>query len=56
MEEQQKNIGIETEQQAKFFELLKDGIYKSLCAEGIINQNILMQLLENKEGEAKWNG
>lgn len=45
LKQKKESIAIEIRNGAEFRQSLKTGIYKSLCAEGIISSRSLMQLI-----------
>ncbi|MBQ8297330.1 MAG: hypothetical protein IJX77_06065 [Ruminococcus sp.] len=50
MEQPQKNITVEAQDPAALRQALKIGIYKSLCAQGLISSRCLMQLMQMQRG------
>lgn len=48
---QTNNTAVDVHNTAKFGQMLKTGIYKSLCAEGIISNRCLMELLRLQGSE-----
>lgn len=54
LKQKKESSVVEVQNSVEFRQLLKIGIYKSLCAEGIISRRRLMQLIQMQRNKELW--